>query len=535
MATFDFTSPEGKTYSVDGPDGATKEQAFQMLQTHLGTASPQDSAPQVGVGEDTVKGLAAGLGNQTLGVLGTPGVIREGLGAATSYLGNKFGFDADRIRNSDLATKLAGYTPDPSELRQGVTDPIVSPDYQPQSLLGKGAKLFGEYSLGLADPAALASPAGLGRAALTNVVAPAAGSEVAGKLTEGTSLETPARIASAFLSAYGASKGLGALGDARALKNATIAPESLRSQTSTGYDALRDANVGKPLPEGALGDVANTVRTDLNLKNQRPINAPELHATVDQMETPATAGAPDVADLLAARAKLKENIGTNPAGTKTALDSIDKAIENYSPDTISQLKELDKNWTGVRSGEALDKNLAIAERRAAGANSGLNLGNTIRQRVNSFLTSSQAKFLSDDMKAQLEKVNAGTATQNTLRDISNMLGKGHGLGGAVAGEIIGHIFGNDLAGLAVGTLAGRGTNALYSRSVASSARKAADAIRRETPAGQTFATANLPAKMTPAEFNRAIKAARVEHRRQAAIPAAVAGIYGVRSYADKNQ
>lgn len=35
MATFDFTSPEGKKYTVEGPDGATQEQAFEILQTQL--------------------------------------------------------------------------------------------------------------------------------------------------------------------------------------------------------------------------------------------------------------------------------------------------------------------------------------------------------------------------------------------------------------------------------------------------------------------------------------------------------------------
>lgn len=38
MPTFEFTSPDGKNYAVDGPEGATKEQAFQMLQTQLSSA-----------------------------------------------------------------------------------------------------------------------------------------------------------------------------------------------------------------------------------------------------------------------------------------------------------------------------------------------------------------------------------------------------------------------------------------------------------------------------------------------------------------
>ncbi len=40
MPTFDFTSPDGKTYSVDGPEGSTPEQAFQILQTHLAPVDP---------------------------------------------------------------------------------------------------------------------------------------------------------------------------------------------------------------------------------------------------------------------------------------------------------------------------------------------------------------------------------------------------------------------------------------------------------------------------------------------------------------
>jgi hypothetical protein len=48
MPTFDFTSPEGKTYSVQGPDGATPEQAFQILQQHIGANAPEPAAPDIG-------------------------------------------------------------------------------------------------------------------------------------------------------------------------------------------------------------------------------------------------------------------------------------------------------------------------------------------------------------------------------------------------------------------------------------------------------------------------------------------------------
>jgi hypothetical protein len=46
MPTFTFTSPDGKSYDVQGPDGATKEQAFQILQQRLGPASGASPAAQ---------------------------------------------------------------------------------------------------------------------------------------------------------------------------------------------------------------------------------------------------------------------------------------------------------------------------------------------------------------------------------------------------------------------------------------------------------------------------------------------------------
>lgn len=53
MPTFTFTSPEGKQYTVNGPDGATKEQAFQVLQAQLAGGAPNNeidpSIPRVDV------------------------------------------------------------------------------------------------------------------------------------------------------------------------------------------------------------------------------------------------------------------------------------------------------------------------------------------------------------------------------------------------------------------------------------------------------------------------------------------------------
>ena len=59
MPKFTFTSPEGKTYDVEGPDGATKEQAFSILQQRLGpNGSGAPSAAQGGTGTPAQKPAA---------------------------------------------------------------------------------------------------------------------------------------------------------------------------------------------------------------------------------------------------------------------------------------------------------------------------------------------------------------------------------------------------------------------------------------------------------------------------------------------
>ena len=64
MPTFDFTSPDGKQYSVDGPGGATPEQAFAILQQHLGNKSPTfdaEAARRAGYSEAEVRGVRGAL------------------------------------------------------------------------------------------------------------------------------------------------------------------------------------------------------------------------------------------------------------------------------------------------------------------------------------------------------------------------------------------------------------------------------------------------------------------------------------------
>lgn len=106
MPTFDFTSPEGKKYTVEGPEGATQEQAFQILQSQIGAPqAPQErglgtelarqvgltvragakgAAGLVGLGADAIGGVA-NLGLAAYDKLRAPGITELVTGKKDSY------------------------------------------------------------------------------------------------------------------------------------------------------------------------------------------------------------------------------------------------------------------------------------------------------------------------------------------------------------------------------------------------------------------------------------------------------------------
>jgi hypothetical protein len=311
-------------------------------------------------------------------------------------------------------------------------------------------------------------------------------------LTKGTEAEPYARIGAALLAGAGAAKGINALEEARALKASTPALADLKSQTSAGYDALTDRNIRLPLQQSSLDNLANDIQDTLNRKGIRPSVAQNIHNAIDEIRTPAT-GAADVADLVAARQNIKTMLSapdTNKSGAFIALDKIDKAIETAAPGTMKKLKELDQNWAAVKANEALDKRFARAELRAAGENSGMNVGNKIRQQVTNYLLSNEAKYLSKETRADLEKIVRGTAGQNLVRQVSNLLGGGGGLG-MLAGGYAGYEAGGLPGAIAAGA-AGRGLKFVNNRSVIKQAEQAAEALRRRSPMGQTVPTIQAP-------------------------------------------
>jgi len=140
-------------------------------------------APEVGYGEDIVKGAAGGLGRGAAALAGAAGDLSEygarGLDWATRGVGGLIG--------ADIKPRQAQAPSYGSAAAQRTLEGITGPLYQPKTLPGQFASTIGEFA-----PAALAGGGGAAARAF-NTVVPAVASESAGQITKGTAAEPWAR------------------------------------------------------------------------------------------------------------------------------------------------------------------------------------------------------------------------------------------------------------------------------------------------------------------------------------------------------
>lgn len=432
------------------------------------------AAPEkVGRGEDAAKGAASGLANATIGTLGTLGDVTnfgaKGIEAASNYVSDKLGIERYQPSGKSILNKI----PTSESVRASVTDPMVPLDYKPQYVTGELAQKGGEFL-----PNALLG--GGWRGLAQNVVAPAVGSWIGEKVAGPVG-----GIAGAVLSGAGATKLANAMAEAKAIKAATPTLADTKSAATNVYDNLTAGNAASPIAQSTLDNLAGDIRTRLNNSGVRPSNAKGIHDALDELQNPATRGAADVQDLVAARESIKNQLSAPDASKKgafIALPKIEAEIERLSPGTMKDIREADKNYGAFKASEALDKRMASADLRASAVDSGMNVGNKIRQKVASLLESGEARYLSAETKADLEKIVRGTWTQNGMRHVANLLGGGGGLGmlaGGTAGYEAGG-WGGALAGAATGRAFKIGNN----RSVVKQAEEISRNIRMRSPLGQ---------------------------------------------------
>ena len=160
----------------------------------------------------------------------------------------------------------------------------------------------------------------------------------------------------------------------------------------------------------------------------------------------------------------------------------------------AKIKEANANYAAAKQSEKIDQKTIQAEIRAAAANSGMNVGNTIRQRMADLLINKkQRRGLSPEEIAMAEKISRGSGTQNAVRMASNILGGGGGLGSVVAASVGGFATGGPGALVPV---AGFALKALNNKITVRQAEKLSEAIRSRAP----LASANQKFEEKAAEF-----------------------------------
>lgn len=495
MPTFDLTSPDGKTYSVEGPDGATPAQAFQILQQHLGASA----AP--GYGEDIAKSLPADAAGLVSGTLGLPGdvsnLLAKGSKVASDYLAKKMGFETD---NQPLPEPVLPTSGSIQNKIEGVTGQL----YQPQTGPGRMVQSAVNFA-----PAVLGGPETMVAKILGRVAAPAAASEAGRALTEGTAAQPYGELAGALVGAGGASAVLSKLKAAQAAKTAAAAlPEvaDLKAAARSQYQdpAVADVQI-KPT---AVANLGTKIENDLVTQGFRP--QPQLQKSVFDVvgELKSAPGPVGVNDLDAVRKALGSIAGEvdavgKPTASAAAAQSAVRKIDNFIPNlnqadllkgdasaANSILQNARSNWGAAKRSEQVQTLLSNAEINAASANSGGNIQNTVKQAFKPLLKNNGAKAVgyNDAEMAALNKIVRGTWAGSAARAAGNLLGGGGGLG-MLAGGAAGYEAGGVPGAIAAG-VAGRVLKKVGNRSTLNAVQNLDNLIRSRAPEAVRLAAQN---------------------------------------------
>jgi len=439
---------------------------------------------------DVAKQLGAGIATGVEAIPTTVPILTGLAGQGAQALLDKFapGFtDPQKLQNQQKLVELA------AQARNGGIAQYLP---QPETTAGEAARSVGSFI-----PSALGLSGGVARNTL-GAVGAGLGSFAGEKVAPSEEAKPYLQLGGALLGGAAGLRGAESIAS-RVASKAVPSAEKIGKVAEEAYGSLREAHNLQPIKQSDLDYLAANLTRALNKSGPRPSVAEGIHRAIEEIKTPATSGAPDVADLVAARQNIKSFFQTatpdpNKAGAAKVLPLIDATIERLSPGTMKTLRDADKNYAASKTAATLDKRIVRAEMRAAGEHSGLNLGNKIRQNAaNMLLSNKESRGLTAAEESALTAVNKGTLPQNAMRFASNMLGGGGGLGTSLlalgAGGGIGYGTGHpELAGLPI---LGIGLRALSNRSIANQAGNVSAQIRSRSPHAQSVGI-TAPKKLT---------------------------------------
>ena len=443
MPTFEFTSPEGRVYSVEGPEGATQAQAFEILQAQIGTPKPA-AAPAIGVGEDLVGVAKAAPGRLVGSLAGIPGdLLHLGMRALGDNL-----------------------TPESSYGSRAISRSLGS-DYEAKTEPGRIAQKTIDFA-----PAMIGGPGSIGVKALTRVAAPVAASE-AGRAVAGPYGELAGALAGAggataatrkFQEMAAARKALPTVptGDqlletgsnqfnqARAM-DLSVKPEFAKKTAQDMRAAVEnyDPEQIKPvlnaidrvggLYQPAKPNLYNTLNID---RAAVPVAMNEVELARKQLSSLRTSADPTIRSA----AKQAQEAITKNQMALTAADAVSGDAPLYS----KTIREAVGNYGAGKRSAAVTGKQDLAELNAGTAGSGANEDNALRQAMkqlarpinNTNVPVAKKLGFNDAEIAAIKGAATGTSIGNTARYLGKMAPTGSvsgvlsgGAGFAAAGPL----------------------------------------------------------------------------------------------------
>lgn len=309
------------------------------------------------------------------------------------------------------------------------------------------------------------------------------------------------------------------------LQKPALTPQSVAKIGGKQMQQARDLPVD--FAPGALNDWSRTTVQGLNNRGLSDVSAPLTTQTIQKFQSPPEGTVAITGNNIMAFRQELQNIakkagtsGDGPefAAASSAIEALDEFVHgNLGQGAVSGpvdrfVKIYDEgraNYAAAARATDIGKKQAIAENRAAAANSGKNLGNALRQRAADLLNKDEAARLpgsevgpylrgwTKEERAALQAVVDGTASMNRWRTISNRLAGGGGiastlLGGATAagtGAAVGGWPGM-LAGAAVGSLpvmAGSAARGTYNKMVGKALDRLEQQLLERSPAAKNAA------------------------------------------------
>ena len=309
-------------------------------------------------------------------------------------------------------------------------------------------------------------------------------------------------------------------GASRAVRPSRQPPtaEQLLAAGDAGYKSVRAAGVD--FDAGAISAMASALRRELEAEFH-PSLAKQSYKILRSLENPPEGSIATLAGLIAARdnfAAVAQNFNPKAARDQAVASRIIARLDEFiqAPPESAVLAgpaasagrtyaEANANYGAGKRSNRLHNVEESAELRAAAANSGRNIGNTLRQRaadiVDPKFPARRSGFSPEEIEL-IELVAKGKAGRNTARYVGNLLGGGGGLGGVVTGGVLGGgagaFAGNPIMGAIAGVgapLIGYGAKSADNALTSKAFQAADEAVRRRSPLFSKMQ--NNPALATP--------------------------------------